>query len=129
VSTFLERRRRIKKRVIVIWCIETCVCVILTKVVSVFEQGMVVGARHTGLSKELQRCCFFHAEQFPVYIKNGPPPKGQPANWTQLWEAMESTWASITCEMLSTSCRIHVQTDWGCSEGKRGCNSILRRCS
>ena len=31
-------------------------------------------------------------------IKNGPPPKGHPANLTQLWEALESTWASILVE-------------------------------
>ena len=31
-------------------------------------------------------------------IKNGPPPKGHPANLTQLWEALESTWASIPVE-------------------------------
>ena len=33
----------------------------------------------------------FHAQQFPVCIKNGPPLKGHPANLTQLWEALEST--------------------------------------
>ena len=31
-------------------------------------------------------------------IKNGPPPKGHPANLTQLWEAMPSTWAGIPVE-------------------------------
>ncbi|XP_070304203.1 uncharacterized protein [Salvelinus sp. IW2-2015] len=34
----------------------------------------------------------------PVCIKNGPPSKGHPANLTQLWEALESTWASIPVE-------------------------------
>jgi hypothetical protein len=43
-------------------------------VVGAFERGMVVGARHTCLCQELQRCWVFHAQQFPVYIKNGPPP-------------------------------------------------------
>ena len=33
--------------------------------------------------------------QFPVCIKNSPPPKGHPANLTQPWESLESTWASI----------------------------------
>ena len=69
-----------------------------TKYLSAFEWGMVVGARHTGLCQELQRCWFLHAQQFPVCIKNGPPPKGHPANLTQLWEALESTWASIPVE-------------------------------
>jgi hypothetical protein len=56
---------------------------------------------------------------------NGPPPKGHPANLTQLWEALESTWASIPVEWL-TPCRVKALTNWGCSEGKRGvCNSML----
>ena len=59
---------------------------------------MVESARRTDLCQELQRCCFFHAQQFPVYVKNGPPPKGHPANLTQLWEAYESIWASIPVE-------------------------------
>ena len=43
---------------------------------------MVGGARRTGLCKELQRCWVFHAQQFPVCIKNGSSPKGHPANLT-----------------------------------------------
>jgi hypothetical protein len=69
-----------------------------TKNVSAFERGMVVVARRTGVCQELQRFCVFHAQQFPVCIKNGPPPKGYPANLTKLWEALESTWASIPVE-------------------------------
>ena len=59
---------------------------------------MVVGARRTGLCQELQHCWVFHAQRFPMCIKNGPPPKGNPANLTQLREALESTWASIPVE-------------------------------
>ena len=33
------------------------------------------------------------------------------------------------CGTLSTPCRVHALANWGCSEGKRGCNSILERCS
>ena len=62
---------------------------------SAFERGMVVGARRTSLCQELQRCWTFHTQQFPMFIKKGPPPKGHPDNLTQLWEALESTWASI----------------------------------
>ena len=72
---------------------------------SAFERDMVIGARHARLSRtatllgfscqELQRCWVFHAQQFPVCINNGPPPKGHPANLTQMWEAIKSTWASI----------------------------------
>ena len=66
-----------------------------TKHLGAFERGMVVGARRTGLCQELQHCWVFHAKQFPLCIKNGLPPKGPPANLTQLWEALESTWANI----------------------------------
>jgi hypothetical protein len=59
---------------------------------------MVVGVRRTGLCQELQRCWGFHPQQFPVCLKNGLPPKVHPANLTQLWEALESTWASIPVE-------------------------------
>jgi hypothetical protein len=61
------------------------------KDLSAFEWGMVVGARRIGLCQALQCCRAFHTKQFPVYIKNGPPPKGHPDNLTQLWEALEST--------------------------------------
>ena len=59
---------------------------------------MVVGVRRTSLCQELQHCWGFHAQPFPVCIKNGPPPNGHPANFTQLWEALESTWAIISVE-------------------------------
>jgi hypothetical protein len=62
------------------------------------ELGMVVRAKRTGLCQELKRCWVFHAQQFLVCINNGPPPKGHPANLTQLWEALETTWASILVE-------------------------------
>ena len=78
-----------------------------TKYLSAFERGLVVGARHTGLCQKLQRCWVFYAQQFPVCIKNGPPPKGHPANLTQLCEALEATWASIPVERFRTPCRIH----------------------
>ena len=48
-----------------------------TEDLSAFEWGMVLDARRTGLSVELQRCWVFPAQQCPVCIKNGPPPKGQ----------------------------------------------------
>jgi hypothetical protein len=69
-----------------------------TKYLSAFEWAIVVGARHTSLCQELQCCWVFHTQQFPVYIKNGPPSKGHPANLTQLWEALEATWSSIPVE-------------------------------
>ena len=69
-----------------------------TTYLSAFELSMVVGARRTSLFQELQRCWVFHVQQFPVYIKNGPPTKGHAANLTQLWKALESTWASIPVE-------------------------------
>ena len=48
--------------------------------------------------EDLQCCWVFQIQQFPVCIKNGPPPKGHPANLTQQWEALESTWAYIPLE-------------------------------
>ena len=47
---------------------------------------MVVGARRTGLSVSRTATLLgvFHAQQFPVCIKNGPPPKGHPPNLTQM---------------------------------------------
>ena len=66
------------------------------KYLSAFEQGMVVGAR--GLCQDLLHCWVFHAQQFTMCIKNGPPPKGHPANMTQLWKALMSTWAHTSVE-------------------------------
>jgi hypothetical protein len=71
-----------------------------TKYLSALEQGMAEGARCSGLCQELQRCWVFHTQQFPVCMKNGPPPKGHPANLIQLWEALESTSASIPVERI-----------------------------
>ena len=71
------------------------------KSLSAFEQGMVVSSRRTGLSMSRtakNAAGFFHAKQFSVYIKNGPQPKGNPANLTQLREALESTSASMHVE-------------------------------
>ena len=69
--------------------------------VSAFERGMVVGARRTGLCQEQQCCWVFQAQQFPACIKNGPPPKGHPANLTRLWEALVNM-GQHRCRTLST---------------------------
>uniref|UniRef100_A0A8L0DNZ2 Ig-like domain-containing protein n=1 Tax=Oncorhynchus mykiss TaxID=8022 RepID=A0A8L0DNZ2_ONCMY len=37
-------------------------------------------------------------EDVRIYISVCPPPNGHPANLTKLWEALESTWASIPVE-------------------------------
>jgi hypothetical protein len=68
------------------------------KYLSAFERSMVVGTRRNGLCQELQRCWVFEAQKLPVCIKNSPPPKGNPAIFTQLWQTLESTWASIPVE-------------------------------
>ena len=61
---------------------------------------MLVGARAHRFKcvKNYNASWFFTLNSFPVCIKNGPPPKGHPANLTQLWEALKSTWASIPVE-------------------------------
>ena len=91
-----------------------------TKDLSAFEQGMVVGPRRTGLCQELQRCWVFHTQQFPVCIKNDPPPKGHPANFTQLWETLESIFAVERFQHLLVSMP---------DELRLFCNPILGRCS
>ena len=73
-----------------------------TKDLSAFEWGMVEGARHTSLCQELQRCWVFHAQQFPVCIKNGPPPKGHPANLTV--GSIGVNMGQHPCGTLSTPC-------------------------
>ena len=79
-----------------------------TKYLSAFERGiMCMCAMHTDLCQELQRYRVFHAQQFPVCIKNGPPPKGHPVNLTQLWEALKSTWSSSPAGRLSSPYRAH----------------------
>ena len=50
--------------------------------------------------QELQRYWVFPTQQFPVCIKNGPPPKGHPVNLTQLWDALETTLARIHVDTL-----------------------------
>jgi hypothetical protein len=113
-------RRRVKEGFLSHATIETwivCVChsewMGKTIYLSVVERGMVVGARHTGLCRELQCCWVFHAQQFPVCIKNGPPPKGHPANLTKLWDTLES----IPCAPMNR----------GCSEGKKGVQLNIRK--
>ena len=57
-----------------------------------FERGMVVGARRIGLSVSRTATLMgFSLNSFPMCIKNGLPPKGNPAILTQMWEALAST--------------------------------------
>ena len=109
-----------------------CLCVPLrggmgkTKAWSAFEWGMVVGTRHTGLSVKNEHSWVIHPQQFPVYIKNLSPPKGHPANLTTVG-SIGVNMDQHPCGMNSTPCRVQALTNWGCTEGKRGCNSILGR--
>ena len=101
-----------------------------TKYLSAFERSIIVGARHRCIVGARHRCqvwvrnCntdgFFHAQQFPVCIKNGPPPKGHPANITTVGR-IGVNMSQHPCGMLSTPCRVHVwrieavlrATPWG----------------
>ena len=76
------------------------------KYLSAFERGMVVGARRIGLCQELQCCWVFHAQQFPVCIKNGSSAKGHPANLTTVG-SVGVNMGQQPCEMLSAPCRVH----------------------
>ena len=72
-----------------------------TKDLSAFERGMVVGARHTGLSQELQRCWVFHTTVSCVYQEWSTTQRTS-SQLAQLWEALESTWGSIPVERFRT---------------------------
>jgi hypothetical protein len=85
-----------------------------TKDLSAFGWGMVVGARLSGLSvsRTTMQLGFLRSTVVgPVCIKNGPPPKGYPANLTQLWGALESTWASIPVECFRHLVEFHAPTN------------------
>jgi hypothetical protein len=77
-----------------------------TKDLGAFKRDMVVGARHTGLCQELQHCWVFHAQHFPVCIKNGQPPKGHPD-----LHYYGVNMGQHHCETLSTPCRDHALTN------------------
>ena len=99
-----------------------------TKDISVFEWGMVVGARRTGLAQELQHCWVSPARQLPVCIKNGPPPKGHTVNFTQLWEALESTSASIPVELFRHLVESMPQLIEAVLRAIGGWSGLVRRC-
>jgi hypothetical protein len=61
-------------------------------------RGLCMFAIQMVNGQDKSHCWIFHVQQFPMCIKNSPSPKGHPANLTQLWEALESTWASIPVE-------------------------------
>ena len=87
----MKGRRQVKEGFLSLETIETWIVYDL----SAFEQGMEVRARHTSLCQELQQCWDFHGQQFLTCIQNGPPHKGHPAHFTQLWDALEPTCARI----------------------------------
>uniref|UniRef100_A0A8K9V5D7 Tc3 transposase DNA binding domain-containing protein n=1 Tax=Oncorhynchus mykiss TaxID=8022 RepID=A0A8K9V5D7_ONCMY len=86
---------------------------------SAFEWGYV-GARRTGLgaSRTATLLGFSHSTVSRVYQRRSTTQKTP----KQRWEALESTWASIPVEHFQPKHR-------RCSEVKKGCNSILGRCS
>ena len=65
-----------------------------------------------------------------MYKKNnGSPPKGHPANLTQLWEALVSTWASIPAERfqhLVESMPDELRLFWGQKGVKLNIRKVLR---
>ena len=102
---------------------------IYTYVIAFFQQGMVVGAMLIGLCWELQRCWGFQAQQFPVCIENGPPPKGHPAYFTQPWEALESTSASSPMECFRHLVESMPRQTEAVLRAEGGWSSILGMCS
>ena len=67
-----------------------------TKYLSAFERGME-GARRTGLSMYATLLGF--STQFPVYQERSTTQSSS----SQLWEALESTWASVAVERMTPS--------------------------
>ena len=83
---------------------------------------MVVGARCTGLCQELQHCWVFHAEQFPVCIKNGPPLNGHPANCVKHWSHHGP--ASHLVESMPQRIEAVMRVKWGGIRELEGVNSV-----
>jgi hypothetical protein len=112
-SVQTKGRRQIKEGFLDLETIETWIGYVYhsegewAKHLSAFEWGMVLGDRCTRLCQELQCSWVFHAQQFPMCIKNGSPPKGHPGNLTQLWEALLVDMGQYPCGTLSTPCRGH----------------------
>ena len=81
----MKGRRQVKEAFLCFETIETWIVYVCHsegewarhKNVSAFERGMVVGARSTGCGKHWSG-----------------------KHWSQLWEALESTWASIRVELF-----------------------------
>jgi hypothetical protein len=97
-----------------------------TKDVSTFEQGTVVGARCTGLnvSRTATLLGFSRSTVSRVYQEWSTTQKTS----SQLDTTVGSIGVNMgqhPCGTHSTTCRVHVWMNWGCSEGKTGCNSIL----
>jgi hypothetical protein len=69
-----------------------------TKDLSAFERGMVVYAKHTGFSvKNCNAAEFLMLNSLPCVSRMVHHPKNIQPTW-QLWEALESTRASIPVE-------------------------------
>ena len=103
-----------------------CVCVPIRgwmgkrKDLSAFEQGMVVGARHTvWVCQELQRCWVFH-NSFPCVYQEWSPTQRTSSQLDTTVGRIGVTVAQHPCGIFSTPCRVHAQTNWGCSEVRRG---------
>ena len=79
-----EDRRHVKEGFLSLETIETWIVYLChsegewarQNILSAFEQGMVAD------------WWAFPTQQFPVCIKNSPPPKGNSTDLTQLWEAL-----------------------------------------
>ena len=109
-----------------------CVCVPFrgwmgkTKYLSTFERGNLEGARCTGLGQELL-LGISHSTVSCVYQQWSTTQRTS----SQLDPTVGSIGVNMgqhPCGALSTLCRVHSSANWGFSETKRGCNSVLWRC-
>ena len=95
-------------------------CRIKTKYLSSFERGMVVGDRRTGLSvsRTAMLLGFSHSTVSCVDQERHNAYRTS----SQLHRTVGSIGVNMgqyPCWTLSTPCRVHARTNWGCSEGKR----------
>jgi hypothetical protein len=86
--------------------------------------GYVSGAP-AWVCEALQHCLVFHVQQFTVYEEWSTTQRTHPSNLTELWVALESTWASIPVERFWHLVESMAQCFEAGLSGKKWCNSIF----
>ena len=100
-----------------------------TKASKYLWTGMVAGARCTGFWQQVQWCWGFSRSIISSVYQEGSTTQRTSNQLDITVGSIGVNTGQHPCGTLLTPCRVHVPTTWGCSEGKKGCNSILGRCS